>query len=71
MKTQQPKAADTSSATVVNRRALLTGSAIAAAAASGVALIEPAEAFNATREQTAPRYKESEHVKTFYRLAGR
>jgi hypothetical protein len=58
-------------ALAVNRRALLTGAGVAAAAASTVALVEPAAAFNATPAENAPRYKESEHVKTFYRLAGR
>jgi hypothetical protein len=56
---------------VTNRRALLTGAGLAAAAASTVAVVKPAAAFNATAAENAQRYKESEHVKTFYRLVGR
>ena len=55
----------------INRRALLTGAGLAAAAVSGAALVTPAMAFNATPAENAPRYKDSEHVKTFYRIAGR
>ncbi len=59
---------------LVDRRALLTGTGIAAAAASiavATGLVEPAAAFEATPAENAPRYQDSEHVKTFYRLAGR
>ncbi len=56
---------------LMNRRTLLSGAGIAAAAATSVALVEPARAFDATPAENAPRYKESEHVKTFYRLVGR
>ncbi len=56
---------------LLNRRTLLTGAGIAAAAATSVAFVEPAKAFDATVAEIAPRYKESEHVKTFYRLVGR
>jgi hypothetical protein len=53
------------------RRALLTGAGLAAAALSGLALVRPAAAFNATPAENAPRYRESEHVKTFYRVVSR
>ena len=60
------------SSIVINRRKLLGGAGLAAAAAATtVALVEPARASNATPAENAPRYKESEHVKTFYRLVGR
>lgn len=55
----------------VGRRSLLTGSALVSAALGGVAFGTSALAFNATPEETAPRYKPSEHVKTFYRVVGR
>ncbi len=55
----------------INRRALLTGAGLAATAVAGATLATPAMAFNATPAENAPRYKESEHVKTFYRLVGR
>jgi hypothetical protein len=56
---------------LMNRRTLLSGAGIAAVAATSVAVVEPAMAFDATPAENAPRYKESEHVKTFYRLVGR
>ena len=63
---------DLASSVAGNRRLFLGGAGLAAAAAvTTVALVEPARAFNATPAENAPRYKESEHVKTFYRLVGR
>ena len=56
---------------LMNRRTLLSGAGLAAVAATAVAVAEPAMAFDATPAENAPRYKESEHVKTFYRLVGR
>jgi hypothetical protein len=55
----------------VNRRTLLSGAGLAVTAASALGFVTPAEAFNATPAENAPRYKESEHVKTFYRVVGR
>ena len=55
----------------IRRRTLLTGAGLAAAAATGAAVVEPAQAFNASPAENAPRYKESEHVRTFYRVVGR
>lgn len=66
-----PIADDMGALPAINRRALLTGVGLAATVASGAALVTPAMAFDATPAENAPRYKDSEHVKTFYRLAGR
>jgi hypothetical protein len=56
----------------LSRRGLLAGAGVAITGASGVALVAPpAHAFNATPAENAQRYRESEHVKTFYRVAGR
>ncbi len=55
----------------MTRRALLTGSELVATVLSGAAFVTPGMAFNATPAENAPRYKDSEHVKTFYRVAGR
>jgi hypothetical protein len=57
----------------VDRRAVLTGAGLATAtAAASAALLPPkAEAFNATPAENAQRYKESDHVKNFYKVAGR
>lgn len=64
---EQPRA----STEGVGRRSLLTGSALVSAALGGAAIGTSALAFNAMPEENAPRYKLSEHVKTFYRVAGR
>ena len=55
----------------VRRRALLTGAGLAAAAVASAAAVEPARAFDASPAENAPRYKESEHVRTFYRVVSR
>lgn len=57
----------------VNRRGMLARVGVATAAAvAGPALLPPAaEAFRATPQENAPRYKDSAHVKTYYRVVGR
>ncbi len=57
--------------TKIDRRALLSGTGLVATAAAVASLAAPAQAFHATPAETAPRYQDSEHVKTFYRVAGR
>ena len=64
-------ARDAAALAVLNRRALLTGTGVAVAAASTVAMVQPAAAFHATPAENAPRYRDSEHVKTFYRIVSR
>jgi hypothetical protein len=59
------------SAPAINRRTLLTGTGVAVAAASAIGLVKPANAFHASPAENAERYKESEHVKTFYRVVSR
>jgi hypothetical protein len=65
MKQQQ-----TPQAAPLNRRAILGGTGVVAAAAAVVTVLraDDAEAFQATPAQKAGRYRESEHVKRFYAL---
>ena len=58
----------------LNRRLVLARSALATAAAAvapSLLASKPAAAFRATPEENKQRYKESEHVKNFYKIAGR
>ena len=57
----------------VGRRGLLRGAGLAAATAAAGSALPPSDAgaFRATAQENAQRYQESEHVKTFYRVAGR
>ncbi|MGJ3262714.1 MAG: formate dehydrogenase [Salinarimonas sp.] len=55
------------------RRGLLKGLALAPAAATTVVLDggQEAQALTARTENRAPRYRETEHVRTFYRTNAR
>ena len=55
-----------------SRRNLLRGAAGASAAAAvvGVASTQEAEAYNPGADQTRARYRDSDHVKAFYRTNG-
>jgi len=53
---------------VDRRRFFLMGGSAVAAAATVVPLIDEAEAAEAGSERTKARYKETEHVKNYYRV---
>ena len=52
------------------RRFLTFAGAVSGAVAASAAAISPAEAYDPGPEETKARYRESEHVKAFYRTNG-
>ena len=58
-------------ATAINRRNFLRGAGIAPAAAVAAAMVPvEAEAYDPGQAETKARYRETEHVKAYYRTNG-
>lgn len=55
-------------ASLDRRRFFMLGGSVAAAAAAAVPLATEAQATESDAEKTKARYRETDHVKTFYRV---
>jgi hypothetical protein len=54
----------------IDRRALLALGGASAAAVATIAPVPDAEAYDPGRDETRSRYRETDHVKAFYRTNG-